>query len=299
VPIPDLSVANSIRAARPADGVTVWPLGNAGVLLADASGRRIAIDPWTSPWLESRSAANPDPVVRQRPARLRSEELAELVDAVLVTHEHPDHLDPGLAGVLSEAGIPVFLPSGCLGAAAACGYPASALRPVEVGEAVDVCGFGVLAVPAAHAFDGGGYGRYTEWLDERGRHRAVGYVVRCGGRVLFHGGDTVMWRGLAERLRAAAVDTCLLPINGRDWLREERGLVGNLNARESADLAAACGAEVLIPVHYDGAVGNTGSPGDLVDYASAACPQLTVALPGRAGVHLPPLVPGPRGTAAG
>jgi L-ascorbate 6-phosphate lactonase len=273
------------------DGVTVWLLGNAGVLLADASGRRIAVDPWTSSWLETRSPGNPDPVVRQRPARLTSDELVELVDAVLVTHEHPDHLDPGLAGALTAGGVPIVLPEGCLPAARACGYPDPALRPVRVGEAVDVSGFGVTAVPAAHAFaPGGGYGRYTEWLDDDGAHRAVGYVIRCGGRVLFHGGDTVMWPGLAERLRADGVDTCLLPINGRDWLREERGLVGNLTARESADLAAACGAEVLVPVHFDGVVGNTGSPGELVDYASATYPQLSVLVPGRTGAHLPPAV---------
>jgi L-ascorbate 6-phosphate lactonase len=154
---------------------------------------------------------------------------------------------------------------------------------------VDVGGVAVSAVPAAHAFAGDGYGCYTEWLDESGAHRAVGFVVRCGGRTLFHSGDTVMWRGLVERLRAARVDTCLLPINGRDWLREARGLVGNLTARESADLAAASGAEVLIPVHFDGVVGNTGSPGELADYASATYPELSVLLPGRAGVHLPPL----------
>jgi L-ascorbate metabolism protein UlaG (beta-lactamase superfamily) len=286
---PELSISDAVRATRPVDGVTLWLLGNAGALLVDASGRRIAIDPWTSPWLETASAANPEPVVRQREARLRSEELAELVDAVLVTHEHPDHLDPGLAGALTGAGVPIMLPRGCLPAARACGYPASALHPVDVGEVVDVAGFGVVPVAAAHAFAGKRDGAYTEWLDGTGAHRAVGFVVRGGGRVLFHSGDTVMRRGLAEQLQAARVDTCLLPINGRDWLREERGLVGNLTARESADLAAACGAEVLIPVHFDGVVGNTGSPGELVDYASTAYPQLSVVLPGRTGVHLPPL----------
>jgi L-ascorbate 6-phosphate lactonase len=288
VPRSELSIADAVRATRPVDGVTLWLLGNAGALLVDASGRRIAIDPWTSSWLETASVANPEPVVRQRGARLRSEELAELVDAVLVTHEHPDHLDPGLADALTEAGVPIVLPRGCVPAALACGYPVSALRPVDVGEPLDVAGFDVVAVAAAHAFAGQGYGSYTEWVDETGAHRAVGFVVRVGGRVLFHSGDTVMWPGLAEELRAAHVDTCLLPINGRDWLREERGLVGNLTARESADLAAACGAEVLVPVHFDGVVGNTGSPGELVDYASTAYPQLSVVLPGRAGVHLPP-----------
>jgi L-ascorbate 6-phosphate lactonase len=291
VPRSELSIGDAVRRGRPADGVTVWLLGNAGVLVVDSRGRRIAIDPWTSDWLEIRSAANPEPVVRQRPARLASEELADLVDAVLVTHEHPDHLDPGLVHALTAAGVPVFLPRGCVPAAEACGYPSSALRPIDVGEQVDVCGFDLEAVPAAHAFAGDGYGRYTNWLDEAGAHRAVGFIVRCGGRVLFHGGDTVMWRGLQERLRTAEVDTCLLPINGRDWLREERGLVGNLTARESADLAAACGADVLIPVHFDGVVGNTGSPGEVVDYASATYPQLSILLPGRSGVHLPPLDP--------
>jgi L-ascorbate 6-phosphate lactonase len=289
VPEAELDVAAAVRTARPSDGVTVWLLGNAGVLVVDATGSRIAIDPWTSDWLETAGPANPDPVVRHRPARITSEHLAELADAVLVTHEHPDHLDPGLAPVLTAAGIPVYLPRGCVPAAEACGYPPSALRPIDVGEAVDVGGFDVVAVPAAHAFAGDGYGAYTEWLGEDGAHRAVGYLIRCGGRVLFHGGDTVMWRGLTERLRAAAVDTCLLPVNGRDWLREERGLVGNLTGRESADLAAACGADVLVPLHFDGVVGNTGSPGAVVEYASAVYPQLTVVLPGRSGLHLPPL----------
>jgi L-ascorbate 6-phosphate lactonase len=94
VPRAELSIADAIRATRPVDGVTLWLLGNAGVLLVEASGRRIAIDPWTSPWLETASVANPEPVVRQRPARLRSEELAEFVDPVLVTHEHPTTSTP-------------------------------------------------------------------------------------------------------------------------------------------------------------------------------------------------------------
>src|SRR4051794_15621234 len=44
------SVAEAVRAARPTDGLTVWLLGNAGVLVVDPAGRRIAIDPWTSDW---------------------------------------------------------------------------------------------------------------------------------------------------------------------------------------------------------------------------------------------------------
>ena len=48
----ELSIADAVRTTRPVDGVTLWLLGDAGVLLVEASGWRIAIDPWTSPWLE-------------------------------------------------------------------------------------------------------------------------------------------------------------------------------------------------------------------------------------------------------
>ncbi len=64
------------------------------------------------------------------------------------------------------------------------------------------------------------------------------------------------------------VDVAVLPINGRDFYRERRGSVGNLDAAEALEFATEIGARVLIPIHYDMARGNTAPAGRLVDMAN-------------------------------
>ena len=49
----------------------------------------------------------------------------------------------------------------------------------------------------------------------------------------------------------------LLPINGN---RPERRVAGNLNGTEAATLAKACGADMVVPCHYDMFEFNTESP---------------------------------------
>jgi L-ascorbate metabolism protein UlaG (beta-lactamase superfamily) len=77
---------------------------------------------------------------------------------------------------------------------------------------------------------------------------------------VFHAGDTIWWPGLEDELRELAPDVAILPINGRDAMREAQGLWGNLGAREAAALAAAAGVPVAIPCHFDGVEGNLGDP---------------------------------------
>lgn len=281
---------NMVRT-RPKSGVTIWLTGNAGVLVATPNAV-IAIDPLTSTWLETKSAENPNPMQRSRPSRIGSEALTSLVDLVLVTHEHPDHLDPGLAPVLARAGTPIVVPDGCVDVAVGRGHERDCVHGLKSGMSLSHGNVDVQAIAVPHAFASSDFGHYHEWIDPEGRHHAVGYLLRAGGRTIFHGGDLVMRRGLDGELRDHGVDTCLLPVNGRGWLREQQGLVGNLDARESVDLAAAAGAAVLIPIHYDGLVGNTSSPGAVVDYADNIYPDLAVALPGVAGLHLPDLTKG-------
>lgn len=274
--------------ARPKSGVTVWLIGNAGALVATRDAV-IAIDPLTSAWLETRSDENPHPLQRSRPSRISSESLKSLADLVLITHEHPDHLDPGLAPVLASAGTPVVVPDGCVDVAVAHGHERNRVHGLKAGTTMRHGDVDVTAIAVPHAFASGDFGHYREWIDSEGRHHAVGYLIRTGGRTIFHGGDLVMRPGLDGDLKIHGVDTCLLPVNGRGWLREQQGLVGNLDARESVDLAAAVGAAVLIPIHYDGLVGNTASPGAVLDYADSTYPDLTVAVPGLGGIHLPAL----------
>jgi L-ascorbate metabolism protein UlaG (beta-lactamase superfamily) len=113
-------------------------------------------------------------------------------------------------------------------------------------------GFTIHAVAAAH--------NEVE-RDAEGRCKFLGYVVQCGPWTIYHSGDTLLYDGLAERLRTLGpIDVALLPINGN---KPERRVAGNLDGREAAWLAKEIGARLVIPCHYEMFEFNTAEPGEL------------------------------------
>jgi L-ascorbate metabolism protein UlaG (beta-lactamase superfamily) len=106
------------------------------------------------------------------------------------------------------------------------------------------------------------YGFGEELSD--GLVRFLGYVIEADGVRLYHAGDTIHYDGMEAVLRAFDLDAALLPVNGRHAEREARGIVGNLNEREAAWLAAEIGAGILVPMHHDLFVGNLGSSSAVV-----------------------------------
>jgi L-ascorbate metabolism protein UlaG (beta-lactamase superfamily) len=125
----------------------------------------------------------------------------------------------------------------------------------------------VDAIPACHG----------EGMDDAYRLGPfLGYVMSAGGARVYHAGDTVLFDGLAERLRELRVDLALLPINGRDADREAEGIVGNMDAREAAQLAREIGADAAVPLHWDMFAGNPGDPAAFV-----AAAQTTAIVPQR------------------
>jgi L-ascorbate metabolism protein UlaG (beta-lactamase superfamily) len=87
----------------------------------------------------------------------------------------------------------------------------------------------------------------------------TGYVAKFGPWTVYHPGDTMLYDGMATRLRPFKVDVALLPINGS---APERRVSGNLNAREAASLAKKIGARLTIPMHYDMFTFNTAPASD-------------------------------------
>ena len=127
---------------------------------------------------------------------------------------------------------------------------------------LSIKGVEIWPIPAAH----------DRLEDAEGGHRFQGYIVRLGGVTVCHTGDTVMYDGLIERLRARQVDVLLAPINGLDYFRTKRDIIGNLGVREAADLAAAAGVKLLIPAHWDLFAGNAENPGHLFEYLARVHP---------------------------
>ena len=141
------------------------------------------------------------------------------------------------------------------------------LPPVRVigtrgDDPLTVKGVHITPIPAVH----------DTWNPTDG-HPCQGYIVRMNRVTLCHTGDTVMYDGLVERLRDHQVDVLLAPINGRDYFRTRRDVIGNFSAREAADLAAAAGVRLLIPTHWDLFPGNAENPGHLFEYLARQHPE--------------------------
>jgi len=219
-------------------------LGQASFALRLA-GTTVLVDPFLSP--------HPERVV---PPPLAGAD-ARGVDVVLVTHDHLDHLDdealPAIASASPDAAFVVH--EELVERVAALGIGRSRVVGVAADGRARVGEVAVDAVAAAHGDtpeDGYRLGAF------------LGYVVSAGGVRVYHSGDTVPHDGLVPRLRELGVDLALLPINGRDAEREAQGLVGNLDAREAAELAREIEADAAVPMHWDMFAANLGDPAAFV-----------------------------------
>jgi L-ascorbate metabolism protein UlaG (beta-lactamase superfamily) len=248
-------IAAEIRATVvPSGAIAIWWLGQLSFVLK-GQRRTLGIDLYLSDYPGSVTRAYPPPA---RPADLTD------LDLVLCTHEHIDHFDPWTLTPIATAspGALFVVPELCLPAARGVLPPervvgSRADTPLRVNE------LEIWPIPAAH-----------DRLEAADRgHRWQGYIVRLDGVTVCHTGDTVMYDGLIERLRERRVDVLLAPINGVDYFRTRRNIVGNLSAREAADLAAAAGVKLLIPAHWDLFAGNAENPGHLFEYLARFHPE--------------------------
>lgn len=234
------------------DNFRLWWLGQSGFLV-QWRGSHLLLDPYLSDSLTKKYAATDKPHIRMT-ARVIDALRLNIIDVVTSSHNHTDHLDgetlrpllqvnPELRIIIPEAnrqfvaerlGIGPHLPLG-----------------LRDGESITIGKFRLTAVPAAHEQVGPEY---------------LGYVVQFGPWAVYHSGDTMLYEGMAERLRQFPIDVALLPINGR---APERRVAGNLNAREAAGLGKAIGARIVIPCHYEMFTFNTADSREFVEAALA------------------------------
>ena len=225
----------------------VWFLGQAGIAVK-AAGKLICIDPYLR--------ENPD---RQVPPPFTPEVAADVFDYILCTHDHEDHLDRVAIEKMAAAGTrsTFVVPYPFSGLMHELGIPDSQVIPAKAWEELDTCCFKITPVPAAHeSFE----------YDDQGNHKFLGYILNLEGITLYHSGDTIEWDSMVAELSRFSYDIMCLPINGSDWKRKHMDIIGNLDAREAADISAQCHADLLLPIHYDMFAFNGENPGYLADY---------------------------------
>jgi L-ascorbate metabolism protein UlaG (beta-lactamase superfamily) len=148
------------------------------------------------------------------------------VSVVLVTHEHPDHVDPDLVVPAARAGTRVHAPADVVAwLASDHGVDGHAVSP---GDTFDVLGLDVHVVGGEHA----------EVYDGLPGCANVGYVVRG----VYHPGD-------ALHVPEPAVETLLLPVSA-PWLK----------LAEALDFVRAVRPERAFPVH-DAMLSEIGAAG--------------------------------------
>jgi L-ascorbate metabolism protein UlaG (beta-lactamase superfamily) len=156
----------------------------------------------------------------------------EVPDAVLLSHQHADHLDLPSLRMLGNA-TEVIAPRGAGKRLRRGGM--TTVREVEAGETESVRDVEVVATPAVHDGRRFPFGRPVE---------ALGYEIRGGGARVYFAGDTDLFPGMAA---LTGVDIALLPIGG--WGGNEMGK-GHLDPERAAEAAALIGARVAIPIHW-------------------------------------------------
>jgi L-ascorbate metabolism protein UlaG (beta-lactamase superfamily) len=105
---------------------------------------------------------------------------------------------------------------------------------VEAGDAIDIGGVRVLAVPAHH--------RGARTPLSRTRAAFVGYVVGSSARVYF-AGDTELFDGMAK---LAPLGLALLPVAG--W--GPRLGPGHMNPRQAAEALRLLRPNAAVPIHW-------------------------------------------------
>jgi L-ascorbate metabolism protein UlaG (beta-lactamase superfamily) len=187
-----------------------------------------------------------DPVFSRRIARLIKRHgepgllAADLppLTALLVTHNHYDHLDaPSVRSLPLD--LPVFAPAGLGGWFRRRGF----VRVTEM-RWWDRARAGPLAVtfvPARH------WSRRL--IGDTNRSAWGGFVVEGGGVVVYHAGDTGWFDGF-ERIAARfpSIDLALLPIGAYApaWFMERH----HMNPEQAIDALDALRARAMAPMHW-------------------------------------------------
>jgi len=200
------------------DGLTY--VGHATVLI-ELAGIRVLTDPLLRAGILHVRRRVPSP----SPSALAS------LDAILISHAHHDHLDPGSLRRLAGA-CPVIVPRGCGAAVRAAGAPD--VRELAVGERVSIGGVAIEALHAEHD------GRRYPWGPEL---PALGYLIDGPTRVYF-AGDTDLFDGMSAL--AGRVDVAALPI----WGWGPHVGAGHLNPERAAEAVARIRPRVAVPIHW-------------------------------------------------
>lgn len=234
--------------------ITIKFLGQCGFIISTEKFS-IAIDPLCNDLLDE----NGNTILNYPPV-CTPEELD--VDYIFCTHDHIDHMAQDTLVTVSKCSEKTIfiVPKGCVEEMVSWGIAREWILAFDEGQNI-VMGdniFSWKAFSAAHP---------VHQVDENGNNHNQVFCLEIDGKKLVHLGDTYLTDSLLADLKSVGqIDVLFPPINGRDEEREAKGIIGNLNYQEAADLAISLNAGLVIPTHFDMVKGNIEDPEKFVSY---------------------------------
>jgi len=233
--------------ATPADLAVTW-YGHASALI-EVDGFRVLTDPVWSERVSPSSLVGP---ARLHPVPLPLTELPE-VDAVVISHDHYDHLDkPTIIALVERQSTPFVVPVGIGAHLRHWGVPEHRIIELAWGASISLSALGrehdgadlTLTCSEARHFSGRGLIRNTTlW--------ASWSIIGPTRRVYF-GGDTGYTKAFAEAGAALGpFDLTLLPIGAYDEHWTDIHMNPEEAVRAHADLCLGDARHgVLVPIHW-------------------------------------------------
>ncbi|WP_110945955.1 MBL fold metallo-hydrolase [Streptomyces avicenniae] len=223
----------------PASGLRLTWAGHAGVIV-DIDGHRLLFDPV---WGERCS-----PVSFAGPKRLHAPPLplGDLgrIDAVVISHDHYDHLDMTTVKALAGRDTVFAVPLGVGAHLEFWGVPAARIVELDWYESADVGDLTLTATPGQH-FCGRG-------LRNQGRTLWASWAVTGPTHRVFHSGDTGYFPGFADiGARLGPFDATMMQIGAYSsayWpdihMTPEEGVQAHV------DLSGGAPQGVFLPIHW-------------------------------------------------
>jgi len=239
--------------------IVIWYLGQCGFAIK-AYGVLLLVDPVLCDICENEKS------IRMYEPPFSLEDFS--VDYIFCTHKHIDHLnkDTVVNLLLKNKNTKIIAPQDCCEELQKWGVAGNQIiesknkmsidlkmkesyleRDCDNHKSITVLPFSLSHPDIRFTNDGGDY--------------CVGYNINVNGFHIVHFGDTYICDELLEEIKdMKRPDVIMISINGKDFYREKKGIIGNTTFREAIQTAINMEADTIIPMHFDMIKGNTESP---------------------------------------